>query len=290
MSVAQGILTATGGRTSHAAVVGRQMGKARGRGAAVPCASIRKERRLEVDGQSVIEGDVISIDGLHRGGDAGGGEDGSFRSHPGRAGQDPPEASQCTSISLRCWNGRMPSAPWEYGPMLTFPPTRMPAMAFGAEGIGLCRTEHMFFAADRIPIVEQMILSTAVKESQKCVDQLLPYQREDFLGLFRAMKGLPVTIRLLDPPLHEFLPKRGESHAADRRADVEKGSRAQEGGKTREGTRSRRAASRVQPDAWTPGLSIGESAIPKLPACRRVPFSRQLPSLPRRVGRPSPRS
>jgi pyruvate,orthophosphate dikinase len=82
------------------------------------------------------------------------------------------------------------------------------AVAFGAEGIGLCRTEHMFFAEDRMPIVESMILSTSVKERRKYLDQLLPYQREDFLGLFRAMNGRPVTIRLLDPPLHEFLPKR----------------------------------------------------------------------------------
>src|SRR5207253_3507511 len=84
------------------------------------------------------------------------------------------------------------------------------ARAFGAEGIGLCRTEHMFFAEDRIPHMRAMILADNEKERRVALKKLLPMQREDFLGLFRAMDGLPVTIRLLDPPLHEFLPKREE--------------------------------------------------------------------------------
>src|SRR5205823_641656 len=81
------------------------------------------------------------------------------------------------------------------------------AREFGAEGIGLCRTEHMFMSQDRLPVVQQMILANTAEERQKALDKLLPMQREDFAGIFKEMKGLPVTIRLLDPPLHEFLPK-----------------------------------------------------------------------------------
>src|SRR6202008_4725648 len=84
------------------------------------------------------------------------------------------------------------------------------ARKFGAEGIGLCRTEHMFFAEDRLPHVQKMILSNTEPARREALSQLLPFQRSDFEGLFRAMDGLPVTIRLLDPPLHEFLPKREE--------------------------------------------------------------------------------
>ncbi len=84
------------------------------------------------------------------------------------------------------------------------------AIKFGAEGIGLCRTEHMFFAEDRIPIVQQMILADTPEARQAALDKLLPFQKKDFKGLFEAMNGLPVTIRTLDPPLHEFLPKKEE--------------------------------------------------------------------------------
>ena len=207
MSVAQGILTATGGRTSHAAVVGRQMGKP----AVVGCGALRidqEERRLEVDGQSVIEGDVISIDGA-----TGEVMLAEVKTVPSEViqvvqGKIPPEASQMYQYFAQVLEWADAERTLGVRANADIPTDANAAMAFGAEGIGLCRTEHMFFAADRIPIVEQMILSTTVKERQKCVDQLLPYQREDFLGLFRAMKGLPVTIRLLDPPLHEFLPKR----------------------------------------------------------------------------------
>ena len=88
------------------------------------------------------------------------------------------------------------------------PDQAMIARGFGAEGIGLCRTEHMFFTEDRVPIMQQMILASTREERQKYLNQLLPLQKQDFLGLYREMRGFPVTIRLLDPPLHEFLPKR----------------------------------------------------------------------------------
>ena len=93
-----------------------------------------------------------------------------------------------------------------FAPMPTPPPTPSAARDFGAEGIGLCRTEHMFFDAERIHNMREMILATDKEGRIKALAKLLPYQREDFVGIFKAMKGLPVTIRLLDPPLHEFLP------------------------------------------------------------------------------------
>jgi len=207
MSVAQGILTATGGRTSHAAVVGRQMGKP----AVVGCGALRidyEDRCLEVAGQSVKEGDVISIDGA------------TGEVMLAEVKTVPSEIIQVVQGKIRPEDSEMyqhfaqvlewADAERELGVRANadIPTDANAAMAFGAQGIGLCRTEHMFFAEDRIPIVERMILTTSAKERKKCLDQLLPYQREDFLGLFRAMKGLPVTIRLLDPPLHEFLPKR----------------------------------------------------------------------------------
>jgi len=207
MSVAQGILTATGGRTSHAAVVGRQMGKP----AVVGCGALDidyEERRLEVAGQSVSEGEVISIDGA-----TGEVMLAEVRTVPSEVlqvvqGKIPPEASPMYQHFAQVLEWADAERTLGVRANADIPTDAHAAVAFGAEGIGLCRTEHMFFAEDRMPIVESMILSTSVKERRKYLDQLLPYQREDFLGLFRAMNGRPVTIRLLDPPLHEFLPKR----------------------------------------------------------------------------------
>jgi pyruvate,orthophosphate dikinase len=207
MSVAQGILTATGGRTSHAAVVGRQMGKP----AVVGCGALDidyEERRLEVAGQSVSEGDVISIDGA-----TGEVMLAEVRTVPSEVlqvvqGKIPPEASPMYQHFAQVLEWADAERTLGVRANADIPTDAHAAVAFGAEGIGLCRTEHMFFAEDRIPIVESMILSTSIRERRKYLDQLLPYQREDFLGLFRAMNGRPVTIRLLDPPLHEFLPKR----------------------------------------------------------------------------------
>ena len=250
MHVAQGILTATGGMTSHAAVVGRQMGKPSVVGCSV--LSIDAKKKTMVVGDSIIrEGDVISIDG---------------------STGEVMLQSLATSPSeiLQVVNGTLKAAKspiyQKFARLLSWadevkrlgvwanadiPKDARTAFAFGAEGIGLCRTEHMFFAAERLPHVVAMILAaakgekgmavlrtlekklaeansaqkkvvkaelaaakksygTAIAQYQGALKKLLPMQRSDFAGLFREMKGYPVTIRTLDPPLHEFLPKREE--------------------------------------------------------------------------------
>ncbi len=207
MSAAQGILTVTGGRTSHAAVVGRQMGKP----AVVGCGGLRIDlaaRQLEINGTSINEGDVISIDGS------------TGEVMLAEVATVPSEIIQVVQGKLAPEKSKMyrdfaTLLDWADGERrlgiranADVPTDAATALAFGARGIGLCRTEHMFFAEARLPIVEKMILATTTRERKKHLDQLAPLQRDDFVGLFRVMKGLPVTIRLLDPPLHEFLPKR----------------------------------------------------------------------------------
>ena len=207
MSAAEGILTVTGGRTSHAAVVGRQMGKP----AVVGCSGLRIDlaaRQLEVKGTVIDEGEVISIDGS------------TGEVMLAEVATVPSEIIQVVLGKLAPEKSKMYR---DFATLLGWADTERrlgiranadapgdaaTALAFGAQGIGLCRTEHMFFAEKRLPIVEKMILATTTKERKKYLDQLAPLQRDDFVGLFRTMKGLPVTIRLLDPPLHEFLPKR----------------------------------------------------------------------------------
>jgi len=189
MYAAEGIVTARGGRTSHAAVVAVGMGK--------PCIVgandivVHEERRVfEAGGRMVREGDVIAIDGET-------GEvilDAVERTSPevtGSAQEFLGWADRYRTLGVRA-NADTPE-------------DAARAREFGAEGIGLVRTEHMFFAADRIPIVRDMIMASDPLSQQVALDKLLPFQRDDFIGIFRAMDGLPVTIRLLDPPLHEFL-------------------------------------------------------------------------------------
>ena len=207
MFVAQGILTATGGMTSHAAVVGRQMGKPSIVGAGA--LEIDEARRqFRVSGQTVKEGDYISFDGLT-------GEVKIAR------------VSSKSSEILQVISGTLPVAKSDiyqrFDKLLTWadkfrrlgvyanadqPDQAEIAYAFGARGIGLCRTEHMFFGEGRIPIVQRMILADTESDRRKALNELLPLQREDFYGVFKAMRGCPVTIRTIDPPLHEFLPKR----------------------------------------------------------------------------------
>jgi pyruvate,orthophosphate dikinase len=207
MLAAQGILTSEGGATSHAAVVARQFG--------VPCvvgaASVKIDlegRRMQVNGTQVAEGDWISVDGTH--GDVFVGE------LPTVA---PDLNEQDDLVRLLAWADEFASAPGQRdsvngGPErglqvwanADYPADAQRARAYGAQGIGLCRTEHMFFEADRLPIVQRMILSESEAERRLALDELLPYQQADFAGLFRAMDGYPVIIRLIDPPLHEFLP------------------------------------------------------------------------------------
>lgn len=192
--MAQGVITSRGGMTSHAAVVARSMGK--------PCIcgaeaiSIDTEGRFfTVEGVTVKEGDVVSMDGA-----TGEVYLGEVPLVEPRASKELEQllkwADEVRVLKIRA-NGDTPEDAER-------------ARSFGAEGIGLCRTEHMFMGQDRLPIVQEMILADTFEERQAALDKLLPMQQGDFYGIFKAMEGLPVTIRLLDPPLHEFLPNLGD--------------------------------------------------------------------------------
>jgi pyruvate,orthophosphate dikinase len=207
MFVAQGILTATGGMTSHAAVVGRQMGKPSVVGAGALEIS-EKSKTVKVGGQTIREGDYISFDGL-----SGEVKVGQVATRPSEilqviAGDMKPEASDIYQRfdRLLSWADRYRRLAIRAN--ADQPDQAETAYAFGARGIGLCRTEHMFFGEGRIPIVQRMILADNEADRRKALDELLPLQRGDFYGVFKAMHGEPVTIRTIDPPLHEFLPKR----------------------------------------------------------------------------------
>jgi pyruvate, orthophosphate dikinase len=195
MEVAAGILTARGGMTSHAAVVTRGMGKCCIVGAGdIEVDEKKKEMRV---GDLVWKaGDWISLDGT------------TGRVIKGRLNTVPASADNSELQTLLGW--AEPYRTLGVRANADIPRDAIQARAFGADGIGLCRTEHMFFAEDRIPHMRAMIMARTEPERRAALAKLLPMQRSDFEGLFRAMDGLPVTIRLLDPPLHEFLPKREE--------------------------------------------------------------------------------
>src|SRR5688572_26605472 len=209
MFVAQGVLTATGGMTSHAAVVGRQMGKPSVVGAGELNIN-EASKQFTVNGQTVREGDFISFDGL-----TGEVKLAKVASRPSEIlqvlnGQMTPKQSDIFGrfMQILTWSDK-------YRRMGVRANADQPdqaelAYAFGARGIGLCRTEHMFFGEGRIPIVQRMILADNEKDRRAALQQLLPMQRDDFYGVFKGMHGTPVTIRTIDPPLHEFLPKREE--------------------------------------------------------------------------------
>jgi len=194
MAAADGILTARGGMTSHAAVVARGMGKC----CVVGCEVIKineQRKQFMVDGLIVRERDVITLNGAT--GEVLLGEVATIEPElSGEFGEFMKWADQIRRLKVRT-NADTPKDAKQ-------------AVKFGAEGIGLCRTEHMFFAEDRLPIVQEMILAKTSTERQAALDKLLPFQKGDFKALFDAMKGFPVTIRTLDPPLHEFLPDREE--------------------------------------------------------------------------------
>src|ERR1700704_772827 len=193
MEVAAGILTSRGGMTSHAAVVTRGMGKCCVAGAGDITVD-EKKREMRVKGQTFKEGDWISLDGT------------TGRVIKGKLNTIPPKADDPELLRLMAW--AEPFRKLRVRANADIPRDAIQARACGAEGIGLCRTEHMFFAEDRIQHMRAMILATNEKDRRAALKKLLPMQRADFIGLFKAMEGLPVTIRLLDPPLHEFLPKR----------------------------------------------------------------------------------
>jgi pyruvate,orthophosphate dikinase len=207
MKVSQGILTATGGRTSHAAVVGRQMGKP----AVVGCGAINinaKAKTFEVGGKVVKEGDTVSIDGTL--GEVVLAEVPTAPSEVIQVvqGKMKPEESDMYQRVDRLLKWADKERRLGVRTNADDPKNAGIAVAFGAEGIGLCRTEHMFFAEDRLPLMQKTILASTDEDRQPFLDQLAPMQKEDFVGLFRVMSGMAVTIRTLDPPLHEFLPKR----------------------------------------------------------------------------------
>ncbi|MCR4427900.1 MAG: pyruvate, phosphate dikinase [Caldiserica bacterium] len=192
MIMAKGILTARGGATSHAAVVARSIGK--------PCVTGCEAIKVDLEGRSfsangikIKEGDYISIDGAT-------GE--VFR---GKIKTEETKFSEEKELqTILSWADEFRKL--QVWANADYPRDAQKAREFGAQGIGLCRTEHMFFEEERLPIVRKMILASSEEERKEALDQLLPIQKEDFKGIFRAMDGLPVVIRLLDPPLHEFLP------------------------------------------------------------------------------------
>ena len=190
MLAAEGILTSRGGRTSHAALVARQFGKP----AVVGVAELQidmNQHLMVVHEQVVNEGDWISIDGL------------TGEVFLGQLEKMVPDISDPWLMKLLSWaDDYRRLGVWANA---DYPLDAKRAREYGAGGIGLCRTEHMFFETERLPLVQKMIMANRPGERREALDALLPFQREDFIGLFRAMAGLPVIIRLLDPPLHEFL-------------------------------------------------------------------------------------
>jgi pyruvate,orthophosphate dikinase len=191
MLASRGILTARGGMTSHAAVVARGFGIP----AVVGCEAIRidEERNLFSVNEAVVkEGDVITIDGS------------TGRVILGEAPLIEPRLTDEVR-ELLSWADEFRKLGVRTN--ADTPADAQKAFDFGAEGVGLCRTEHMFFGEERVPYVQKMILAETTEEREEALEKLLPFQREDFIGIFKAMQGRPVVIRLIDPPLHEFLPR-----------------------------------------------------------------------------------
>jgi len=193
MEVAAGILTSRGGMTSHAAVVTRGMGKCCVAGAG-DCVVDEAKKELRVKGKTFKQGDYISLDGTT--GRVIAGQLKTLDAQP-----DDPDL-----VKFMSWVD--PVRRLQVWANADIPRDAKQARAFGAQGIGLCRTEHMFFAEDRIEHMRAMILADNEKDRRAALKKLLPMQRSDFAGLFKAMESLPVVIRTIDPPLHEFLPKR----------------------------------------------------------------------------------
>mgnify|MGYP001813010858 CR=1 FL=1 len=195
MLAAQGIVTSRGGRTSHAALVARQFGKPAVVGVSELDIDLNKHQMC-VHGALIKEGEWISIDGT------------SGEVFAGELNMTVPEIDDPWLVELLSWaDGFRRLGIWANA---DYPADAERARAYGAEGIGLCRTEHMFFETARLPYLHKMIMTDLPVERKEALDALLPFQREDFEGLLRAMDGLPVILRLIDPPLHEFLPNHVE--------------------------------------------------------------------------------
>jgi len=215
MIAAEGILTARGGVSSHAALVARQMGKV--------CVCGASALQVDYDAKTITvgslvlkEGDFLSIDGT-----AGAVYAGELKTAPSEiiAGTLHGDQAARKTEKFKSFQQLMKwcsqASRLQVRTNADTPDQAANAVAFGATGIGLCRTEHMFFEGDRIDAMREMILAETTEAREAALAKLLPYQRDDFLGIFKALKGLPATIRFLDPPLHEFLP-----HAADQQADL----------------------------------------------------------------------
>lgn len=194
MALSQGVLTGRGGMTSHAAVVARGMGKC----CVAGCEDIKvdeKGKKFTVGGISINEGDWITLNGS-----------------TGEVILDKVPTMEATLTGdfgeFMVWADKFRKIGVRAN--ADIPRDAKVARGFGAEGIGLCRTEHMFFAEDRLPFMQEMIVADTLEDRQKALEKLLKFQKEDFKGLFKEMEGFPVTIRTLDPPLHEFLPKTEE--------------------------------------------------------------------------------
>ena len=197
MHCAAGILTSTGGMTSHAAVVARGWGRCCVAGAG-DIAIDEKTRKIQVDGKTFTHKDTLSIDGS------------TGQVMAGAIATKHPELSGDFAKVMK-WSDKYRRLAVRTN--ADTPDDAARAREFGAEGIGLCRTEHMFFSDNRIVAMREMIVAETQADREKALKKLLPYQRKDFEGIFTAMKGLPVTVRLLDPPLHEFLPHDAKSQA-----------------------------------------------------------------------------
>ncbi len=198
MVAARGILTATGGRTSHAAVVARGMGTC----CVVGCEALKidyAKERMTIGKKTIKAGDWVTIDGT---------------SGEVFAGKVPTVSAKPSAEFRRLMDWATKARKLGVRTNADTPADAKRARELGAEGIGLCRTEHMFFEGDRIEAVREMILADDLEGREVALAKLLPYQRDDFAGIFKAMDGLPVTIRLLDPPLHEFLPHGHDEYVA----------------------------------------------------------------------------
>ena len=192
MLAAKGILTSRGGRTSHAALVARQFGKPAVVGVLTMDVDVENRQLTTKDGVVLKEGEWVSIDGT------------TGQVFAGQIEAVVPDFNDPYLIKLLKWADEIRKL--EVWANADYPRDAERARMYGAQGIGLCRTEHMFFETERLPYVQSMILAKTPEDRAAPLAKLLPFQREDFAGLFKAMDGLPVTIRLIDPPLHEFLP------------------------------------------------------------------------------------
>ena len=237
------MLTQKGGATSHAAVVARGMGKP----CVAGCEAIRidlRNKRASFGGQELREGDWMTIDGT-----TGNVVIGELRLIP------PPSQLPDWLATFLSWADELRRM--QVWANADTPEDAAKARELGAQGIGLCRTEHMFMQPERLPIVHEMILATTVDGRAKALEKLLPFQRDDFLGILEAMQGLPVTIRLLDPPLHEFLPSLEELLVETTELRLTKGIESAEYREKEALLRRVAAAARTESDARPARLPLG---------------------------------